>query len=105
MIQWLVLKVTQWLLCDKMSSKLSLFLRHSEIAYQTEQLFVKESMISLESYEMNAFPFYETFSKSIPNWAICLKQVFDLMIILERDKMTSLLQSPLNFHFLSVLIP
>ena len=81
-------------------------MRHSEIAYQTEQLFEKvfESMISLESHEMNAFTFYETFSKSIPNWAICLKQVFDLMIILERDKMTSLLQSPLNFHFLSVLI-
>ena len=53
-----------------MSSKLSLFMRHSEIAYQTEQLFEKEvfeSMISLESHEMNAFTFYETFSKSIPN--------------------------------------
>ena len=55
-----------------MSSKLSLFMRHSEIAYQTEQLFVKEvfeSMISLESDKMNTLwphdsltlTFYETF--------------------------------------------
>ena len=61
-------------------------MRNFQIIYQNEQLFKNkflDSTISLESDKMTlwpsdilAFTFYETFSKSIPNWAICLKQVF-----------------------------
>ena len=65
-------------------------------------------MISLESDEMTAlwpndlltFTFHETFKNSIPNWAIFVKEVFDLMISLESDKMTALwTNDSLSFTF------
>ena len=54
-------------------------------------------MFSLEGDEITAFwpndtltfPFYMSFSKSIPNWTT-LKEVFDLLFILESDQMTVL---------------
>ena len=55
-------------------------------------------MFSLESDEMTALwpddsltlTFYVISLKSIPNWAIFVKEVFDLMLSLESDKMTAL---------------
>ena len=47
--------MTKWLFHDRMAAQLSLFMRYSLIAYQTEQLLPKEffdSMPSLESDEM-----------------------------------------------------
>ena len=66
-----------------MTSLLSIFMRHFQILYQIEQILKKKFFDSMISLEMTLWPtdiltftFYETFSKSIPNWAICLKQVF-----------------------------
>ena len=55
-------------------------------------------MFTLESDEMTAlwlndsltFTFYVIISKSIPNWATFVKEVFDSMFSLESDKMTAL---------------
>ena len=55
-------------------------------------------MFSLESDEMTAlgpndsltFSFYQTFSNSIPNGTTFLKEVFDLMLGLQSDKMIPL---------------
>ena len=63
------------------------FRRHSKIAYQTEHLLKKKffySVFSLESDKMATFwpndsltfTFYVTFSNSIPNWTIHVKEVF-----------------------------
>ena len=60
---------------------------HSQIEYQTELLLSTkflDSMLSLESDEMTAlwpndsltFTFYAKISKSIPNWATFVKEVF-----------------------------
>ena len=38
LIWCLVQKVTKWLLCDKITVKLSLYMPHFQVAYQTEQL-------------------------------------------------------------------
>ena len=76
-------------------------MRHSQIAYQTEQVLLKkffDLMFSLESDEMTAlwpndsltFTFYETFSNSIPYWTTFVKEVFDSKFSLESDEMTAL---------------
>ena len=83
LIQWLVQKVTK---CRFVTSA-SLLMRKSQNVYQTEQLLYKkvfDSSISLESDKITAlwpndiltFTFYETFSNSIPNWAIFEKEAF-----------------------------
>ena len=62
-------------------------MRKSQNVYQTEQLLYKkvfDSSISLESDKITALwpndsltlTFYETFSNSIPNWAIFVKEDF-----------------------------
>ena len=69
-----------------MTAELSLFIWHSQIAFQIDQLLKKvfASMFSLESDEMTAlgpndsltFTFYLKFSNSIPNWTTFVKEVF-----------------------------
>ena len=85
-------------------------MRHSQIIYQTEQLLYNRSLISFASDEMTAlWPndsltliFYETFSNSIPNWAIII--IFISMISLESDEITTLWQNDyLTFTFYETL--
>ena len=70
-----------------MAGKLSLFMPHSQIAYQTEQLFLKKffnTIFSLESDQMPAlwandflnFTFYVTIPNSIANWPTFVKEIF-----------------------------
>ena len=70
-----------------MAANLSLFMPHSEIANQIEQLLWNKffnTIFSLESDQMTAlwandildFTFYVTISNSIANWTIFVKEIF-----------------------------
>ena len=53
-----VQKVMKWLLCDHIRATLSLFIRNSQIEYQTEQLLLEKCfnlMLSVQSNEMTVF--------------------------------------------------
>ena len=47
-------------------------------------------MSALWQNECLTFTFYEKISKGIPNWKTFVKEVFDLIISLNSDKMTAL---------------
>ena len=49
--------------------------------YDMTVLFMNDSL---------TFTFYETFSRSIPNWTTFVKEVFNMILSLESDKMTAL---------------
>ena len=112
MIPGLEKKVTKWLLCDQIIAQLSLFMKHSQIVHQTEQLLKKnyfDSMVSLESDEMTAlwsndsltFPFYGTFSISVPDWTTFVKEVFWFHTELGKWRNDCFVTKwQLNFHFL-----
>ena len=70
-----------------MAAKLSLFMPHSQIANQIEQLLWNKffnTIFSLESDQMTAlwandilnFTFYVTISNSIANWTTFVKEIF-----------------------------
>ena len=93
-----------------MAAKLSLFMPHSEVANQIEQLLWNKffnTIFSLESDQMTALwandilnsTFYVTISNNIANWTTFIKEIFR-MINSESDKMTTLIKwllSPLFF--------
>ena len=90
---------TKWLLCEQKRENFLIFMTHSN-SLPKWTTFVKkvfDSMISLESFKMNAFwlndsltfTFYDTLSNSIPKLTTSVKKVFDLMISLESDKITA----------------
>ena len=72
---------------EEMTPKLSLFMPHSQKAYQTEQLLGKKffnTIFNLESDKMTDlsandslnFTFYLTISNSIANWTTLVKEIF-----------------------------
>ena len=86
---------------------LSLFMPHSEAAYQTEQVFF-DLMFSLESHKMTAlwpndsttFTFYVTFQIAYHIEQLLQKICFDLMLSLQSDEITALwANGSLNFTF------